>query len=395
MTDLLNKAQGVYPEVVSIRRDIHAHPEVGFTETRTSALVKAKLEEYGVDTVEQLTGTSIVATIKGTKGEGKCIALRCDMDALPVKEATGLPFASENEGVMHACGHDLHTSMMLGNAKLLCEMRDEFAGTVKLIFQSGEEVQPGGAKALVEAGVMEGVDAIVGMHVSPDADGEEYGKVCLKKGSMTSAADPVEVEIEGVGGHSSTPHLCKDPVLAASQFVVLLQQLQARYSDAKQAMILPIAYLKADSAINIMPEHASLGGVSRAYVNEMRDVAEEQVNKVAKAVEDLSGCKVNVKYTRGYSPVINDAELTDTCMAAITDAIGSDRLVVLDEPLGFSEDFSAYSESSGKPGVLLLLKAGNAGTYGPLHNPACSFREEAMPYGMATMVAAAMKYLNA
>ena len=391
---ILDKANELYSEIVEIRRDIHRHPELGYHENRTAALIKKKLEEYGVDAIEQPTETSVVATIKGTKGAGKTVAIRTDIDALPIREETGLPFASENAGVMHACGHDFHAAMMLGNVEMLCDFRDQFCGTVKAIFQHSEDTQPGGAKELVAKGIMHDIDAIIGMHVHPEENPDEFGKVCFKSGPMTTSADLVKVTVNGKGGHSSTPHLLHDPVLAASQMIVLMQQIQSRYVDANETAILPIAYIRGDSAINVIPGKVEFGGAARTYNNEVRDIIEEQVRKIARGVEEMSGCHIDVDFVRGYAPVVNDKELTELAIDGVIEVLGEDRVIVLDKPMGFSEDFSAYSDVTGKPGTFVIVKAGNAGSYAPLHNASCTLNEETIPYGMAAMVSMALKYLD-
>ena len=238
------------------------------------------------------------------------------------------------------------------------------------------------------------VDAIVGLHVLPDEDSEEYGKVCFRSGPMTTSADLVQVTVTGLGGHSSQPHLLHDPVLAASQMIVLLQQIQARYTDANETAILPITYIRGDSAINVVPERVEFGGAARTYNNEVRKVIEDQVYKIGRGVAEVSGCTVDVNYVKGYAPVINDKELTALSRSATADVIGEDRVIDLERPMNFSEDFSAYSDVSGKPGTFMILKAGNAGHYAPLHNPASTLNEGTIPYGIAAMVATAIRYLN-
>ena len=209
MSDIRSFVDTIFDELVSIRRDIHAHPELGMHEVRTSALIRSELEKMGVDEIRQPLPTAVVALIHGKKGPGKCVALRADIDALPVHEETGLPFASETEGIMHACGHDLHTTMLLGAAKTLCHMRDQFAGTVKLIFEPSEDLMPGGARALVAAGVMENphVDAIFGQHVCP-SENDSVGRMQLYKGYFTSAVDLFHISVHGKSGHGAAPHTC-------------------------------------------------------------------------------------------------------------------------------------------------------------------------------------------
>ena len=231
MDTLKERAEACYDEVVAIRRRIHRHPEIGRNEFVTSALIREKLAEYGVDRIESPVPTAVVALIEGRKGPGRCVALRADIDALPVQEETGLPFASEVPNMMHACGHDLHASMLLGAAKLLCGMREEFCGTVKLIFQHSEDTLPGGAKELVEKGVMENphVDAAYAIHVLPDDN--IVGKIGIRKGPMTTSVDLYDVTVNGVGGHGSEPQKTIDPVNIATQVCSALNMLIPREVD--------------------------------------------------------------------------------------------------------------------------------------------------------------------
>ena len=229
MSEIQSFVESIFDELVAIRRDIHAHPEVGMTEVRTSALIRSELEKMGVDEIQQPLPTAVVGLIHGTKGPGKCVALRADIDALPVHEETGLPFSSVNEGVMHACGHDLHTTMLLGAAKTLCHMRDQFAGTVKLIFEPSEDTMPGGARKLVAAGVMESphVDAIFGQHVCP-SENDTVGRMQLYKGYFTSAVDLFHIKVHGKSGHGSAPHTARDAIACAGYLITVLQTVVAR-----------------------------------------------------------------------------------------------------------------------------------------------------------------------
>ena len=233
MSDIRSYVDTIFDELVAIRRDIHAHPEVGMQEVRTSALIRRELEKMGVDEIQQPLPTAVVGLIHGAKGPGKCVALRADIDALPVHEETGLPFASETEGVMHACGHDLHTTMLLGAARTLCHLRDTFAGTVKLIFEPSEDLMPGGARALVAAGVMENphVDAIFGQHVCP-SENDSVGRMQLYKGYFTSAVDLFHISVHGKSGHGSAPHTARDAIACAGYLITVLQTIVSRRIDA-------------------------------------------------------------------------------------------------------------------------------------------------------------------
>ncbi len=391
---LLQKALDNMAEITEIRRTIHRHPEIGRKEFKTSQLIRTKLAEYGVDEIMSYTPTSVVALINGTKGEGRCLALRADIDALPVTEDTGLPFSSEVEGMMHACGHDMHTAMLLGTAKILCGMRDQFKGTVKLIFQHSEDTLPGGAKELTEKGVMENpkVDAIFGLHIMPDE--KEFGKLGFIKGPMTTSVDLYDFTVKGKGGHGSTPHMTNDPILAACQMVVLLQQISARYVDPMETVIFPVCSIHSGIAPNVIPDEAKFSGIARSYSRDVREAVDEQVYKIAKGVEELSGCKIEIDHYKGYPAGVNDGELTEYAMKAVERELGEGSTVLLDKPMSFSEDFGYYTEMTGTPGMYMFVYAGHEGEFVPLHNPKMHVKEEVMPYGCSAMVAVALDYLN-
>lgn len=388
------QADAIFPEVVALRREIHRHPEIGRSEVRTSALIRQKLEEYGVDRIERPVPTAVVALIQGRKGPGRCVALRCDIDALPVQEETGLPYASENPGFMHACGHDLHASMMLGVAKLLCARRDEFSGCVKLIFQHSEDTLPGGAKELVEQGVLENphVDAIFGLHVMPDES--RVGQIGLFAGPITTSVDLFDFTVSGKGGHGSQPQNTTDPVLAAAQMIVLMQQIVARRTDPMEMAVFSLGSIHGGDAPNVIPAEVKFGGVTRAYSDSVRRTIKEQVAAIAKGMESVSGNQVHVDYADGYPSAFNDAALIDLARAAIGRELGSGAVVELPGPMTFSEDFSFYEKLGKIPGAFLMLYAGHDGELAPLHNPKCAVREEAMPAGMSAMTAIALAYLN-
>ena len=395
MSKYLDMANAIMDEIVDIRRHIHRHPELSRKEYETSKLVQEKLAEYGVDTIEVLAETAVVATIRGNKGDGKCIALRCDMDALPVQEETSLPWASVNPGVMHACGHDMHTAMMLGNAKMLCQLRDEFAGTVKLIFQHAEEYMPkDGSKELVGLRVMDGVDAILGMHNFP-TENDKVGVVGFRAGGFTTSADEFGFDIIGTGGHGSLPHKAPDPILAAAEMIMLFQQVQSREVAPTDAAIFMMNKIEGGKAPNIISDHVYMIGNARAFTTEARQKIEDHVYRVARAVEDLSHCKIEVSATHGYDSVCNDDALSDFLFAELPDIIGRDHVEQFKQPMNFSEDFSFYSTLTGVPEVLMILQAGHVGNaVYSLHNSHCAVKEEAMPYGMAAMTGAAVKFLN-
>lgn len=396
MCELLNAAEKIMDEIVEIRRDLHQHPEIGTKEFRTAEIISKKLKEYGVDIVEHLAQTAVVGLIQGKKGDGKCVALRADIDALPVTEETGLAFSSQIPGMMHACGHDMHTAMLLGVAKILCEKRADFAGSVKLIFQHSEDTQPGGAKELVEKGVLENphVDAIFGMHVFP-TENSQIGTIGLHPGPLTTSTDIYTFNVKGKAGHGSAPHTAKDAILAACQMVVLLQQIPARYVNPLDTVIFPIGTIQGGTAVNIIPDFATFSGVARTYKADVRKKVEEQVDQIAKGVEALSGCKIEVDLFSSYPSCYNDEALLAQTKKGLAEILGEDKLIDLKEPLSFSEDFSYYTELSDIPGLFMLLHAGHEGDeLVSLHNPKCAMKEEAMPVGIAAMAGAALNYLK-
>ncbi len=395
-------AEKYYQEMKAIREDIHRHPELSYNEERTSALVMEKLREYGVDSVERTWKTGLVALIKGGKGEGKCIAIRADMDALPVTEETGVGFASENPGVMHACGHDMHVTILLTAARILCENRDKFPGTVKLIFQPAEEsANPndttGGAMHMVEYGCMENphVDAIIGLHMSP-AKPEDSGRFGLKKGVISSGFDIYRFDVHGKTAHGSQPQNGNDAILALSQLIVLLQQVVSRNTDPLKTAILSIGTISGGSRVNIIPDYATAGGCFRYYDNETAKVIRENTIAIGKGVEQLSGCKVDVIAMTGYACVENDGALVDLVEETITEAMGDKAVMHMDEPASGSEDFSYYGLSTGTPMAFMWL---NCEQYTgedvyPLHSSKCIFKPDAIKTGADGLASIAVKFLN-
>lgn len=393
--DIRARAHEISDEMLSWRRDFHAHPELSNNEFRTTEKIVELLKSFGCDSVERPLPTGAVAIIKGAK-PGKCVAIRADIDALPVKEETGLPFASQNDGVMHACGHDTHISMLLATAKVLCGMRDQLPGTVKLIFQPGEEKAPmGGARPMVEAGVMESphVDAIMATHISPG--GPKVGAVSMYNGIATTAFDLYNVKVTGQNAHGSQPHNGHDAILALAQFIVNAQQIVARRVNPLKTAIVSIGVIKGGEAVNIIPSTASLEMVCRTYGEETRKVIYDEVMRLARGTAELSACKFDVEHIEGYGSVVNDPKLLKIGAEAVAEALGPDYVDNLEEPLSFSEDFSYYGNATGTPSLFLLLNAGYLGDAPhSLHDARCTFQEEALECGVTAMVATALKILE-
>ena len=393
--DIRARAHEISDEMLSWRRDFHAHPELSNNEFRTTEKIVELLKSFGCDSVERPLPTGAVAIIKGAK-PGKCVAIRADIDALPVKEETGLPFASQNDGVMHACGHDRHISMLLATAKVLCGMRGQLPGTVKLIFQPGEEKAPmGGARPMVEAGVMESphVDAIMATHISPG--GPKVGAVSMYNGIVTTAFDLYNVKVTGQNAHGSQPQNGHDAILALAQFIVNAQQIVARRVNPLKTAIVSIGVIKGGEAVNIIPSTASLEMVCRTYGEETRKVIYDEVMRLARGTAELSACKFDVEHIEGYGSVVNDPKLLKIGAEAVAEALGPDYVDNLEEPLSFSEDFSYYGNATGTPSLFLLLNAGYLGDAPhSLHDARCTFQEEALECGVTAMVATALKILE-
>lgn len=393
--DIRARAHEISDEMLSWRRDFHAHPELSNNEFRTTEKIVELLKSFGCDSVERPLPTGAVAIIKGAK-PGKCVAIRADIDALPVKEETGLPFASQNDGVMHACGHDTHISMLLATAKVLCGMRDQLPGTVKLIFQPGEEKAPmGGARPMVEAGVMENphVDAIMATHISPG--GPKVGAVSMYNGIATTAFDLYNVKVTGQNAHGSQPQNGHDAILALAQFIVNAQQIVARRVNPLKTAIVSIGVIKGGEAVNIIPSTASLEMVCRTYGEETRKVIYDEVMRLARGTAELSACKFDVEHIEGYGSVVNDPKLLKIGAEAVAEALGPDYVDNLEEPLSFSEDFSYYGNATGTPSLFLLLNAGYLGDAPhSLHDARCTFQEEALECGVTAMVVTALKILE-
>lgn len=392
-TSIRSMAEEIFDSIVAIRREIHRHPEIGGKEVKTSALIREKLAEYGVDQMESPVPTAVTALIYGAKREGPCVALRCDIDALPVQEQTGLPYASQNPGFMHACGHDMHTSMLLGTAKLLCKLRNQFSGCVKLIFQHSEDTLPGGAKELVEQGVLENphVDAIFGMHLLPD---ERVGQIGVHTGPFTTSVDLFDFTVSGKGGHGSQPQTTTDPILTAAQTIVMLQQIVARRVDPMEMAVFSLGSIHGGDAPNVIPAEVKFGGVSRAYSDEIRQVITQQVMDIAKGMEAASGNVIDVYHYEGYPSVFNDEGLIRLASHAIGAELGTDAVIPLPSPMPFSEDFSYYSKMSGIPGAYLILYGGHEGELVSLHHPKCAMKEEAMTAGISALASVALAFLK-
>lgn len=362
-------------------------------EVRTSALIRSELEKMGVDEIRQPLPTAVVALIHGKKGPGKCVALRADIDALPVHEETGLPFASETEGIMHACGHDLHTTMLLGAAKTLCHMRDQFTGTVKLIFEPSEDLMPGGARALVAAGVMENphVDAIFGQHVCP-SENDSVGRMQLYKGYFTSAVDLFHISVHGKSGHGSAPHTARDAIACAGYLITVLQTVVSRRIDPMDTAVLTVGTMSGGDAVNITAGEARMVAVLRSFSDAGRDTAIQEVRRICKGIGIAFDCDIEVNLEEGYALQYNDPAMIDLVNKAVTAAGGKAEFI--DKPFSGSEDFSFFGKLTGTPSAFMMVDAGRGENAVSLHNGKIVFNEEVMKHGVTGLAAIAVEYLN-
>lgn len=370
-------------ELVTIRRDIHAHPEMGLEEHRTSAIVAAKLREWGVDVTENVGGTGVVGIIKGNRSGQRAIGLRADMDALPIMEQTNLPYASTNPGVMHACGHDGHTTMLLGAARYLAETRD-FAGSVVLIFQPAEEGR-GGARAMVDDGLFDRFpcDAIFGLHNRP---GLAIGNFAVRPGPVMAAGDRWRVTFRGTGGHGgSTPHLATDVTVAAGHFLTGVNTIVGRNVAARDTVVLSVGYAHAGfvEAPNVMPAEFVIGGVCRTFDTEVREILKSRIETLASHHAAAQSCLADVEYWRSGYAVVN-AEAPAEAAAFAARAVAGEANVIGDMPPSTGgEDFAEMMQVV--PGCMSLI--GNGGDVPQpaprLHTPHFDFNDDAIPYGVA------------
>lgn len=374
---ILNRVAGMQEELTELRRDLHAHPEILYEVHRTAGIVAEKLKAYGCDEVVPGIGrTGVVGVIRGRQnGSGKVIGLRADMDALPIEEATGLPYASTMPGRMHACGHDGHTTMLLGAARYLCETRN-FDGTVVLIFQPAEE-GGAGAKAMIEDGLMDrwGIQEVYGIHNQP---GMPVGGFALRPGPLMAASDRIYITLEGKGGHAAKPHQCIDTVLVGAHVITALQSVVARNVDPLESGVVSICMFHAGHAGNVIPSEAKLTGTARSLVPHVRDLLEKRIVEVTKTTAAMFGATAQVTYKRDY-PVTRNHERQATFAASVAAEVsGGDKVDTSMPPVMGGEDFSFMLEA--RPGAFIFL--GNGDSAG-LHHPAYNFNDEAIPVGVS------------
>jgi hippurate hydrolase len=377
---VVNRVAAMTEEVSAWRRDLHQHPELQYAVHRTAACVGERLASFGVDQVVRGIGrTGVVGVIHGRRRDsGRVVALRADMDALPVEEATGLPYASSTPGVMHACGHDGHTAMLLGAARYLAETRD-FDGTAVVIFQPAEE-GGAGAKAMIDDGLMErfGIQEVYGMHNMP---GLPLGTFATRPGPLLASADRVFIDIEGKGGHAARPHTTVDTVLVGAAIVQMLQSVVSRNLDPLESGVVSITMFQAGHTDNVIPQTAHLRGTARALTGEVRDLLEARIRHIVEATARIYGASAHTDYRRDYPVLRNHPCETGFATAVAREIAGPEHVAADFVPLMWGEDFAFMLEK--RPGALIF--AGNGDT-ADLHHPAYDFNDQLIPAGASYWV---------
>lgn len=384
----------IMPGVVADRRWLHQHPELGMQEYQTAAFVAERLRAMPEieDIRTGIANTGITALIRGTKiGPQRVALIRADMDALPIIEENDVEYVSLTSGAMHACGHDAHTSMLLGVARMLIDRRDQFSGTVKLLFQPAEE-GPGGAKPMIEEGVLENphVDAVFGQHVAQDLD---LGKIEVREGAASANSDRVNAVIQGKGGHGASPHLTVDPVVVAAHIVVALQTLVSREVDPIDPAVLTIGKIAAGEANNVIPDTAELRGTVRTFSKHNRELLARRIQEVIHGVAESFRGSATIEYIFRYPSVVNDPDLTQLVREVAGDVVGSENVQTADLSMG-GEDFSYFQQE--RPGCFFFVGTRNAerGLVWGHHHPRFDIDEDGMSVGIETMTRTVMRYLN-
>lgn len=381
-------------EIVSMRRDLHQIPEIGLNLPETVAYVTAKLDQYGIPYKMNKTDSGIIATIQGGK-PGKTVALRADMDGLPITEQTGVDYASKHEGCMHACGHDTHTSMLLAAAKVLKAHQNELCGTVRLLFQTAEELAKG-APVMVKEGAMEGVDAVFGTHIGTILDkGIPAGTFIVTPGPIMASFDRFVINVKGIGCHGSTPEKGADPVNMAAHIVLAIQAINAREFNACVPVVVTIGSIHGGNQYNVIPGEVVLEGTIRALNEEVRQKVARRIGEISQATANAFGGTVAFEMDWGAPPVVNDNEMAAFAAAAAKEVLGEDKVITsVEHPNMGGEDFAYYLEKA--PGAFMFLSSSNPALHTDVahHNSKFNVDESVMWEGSAVFVAIVEKYLN-
>lgn len=387
LSQIKDIASTLAPRLIEIRRHFHSHPELSGQEHQTAAYVAGVLSSCGIRVREGVGKTGVVGELPGEGTDSRLLAIRTDMDALPIEEGTGLEFASRNPGVMHACGHDIHTTVGLGTAMVLAQLGEQLPGTVRFLFQPAEEIAQG-AGWMVEDGAMENVSAILGVHVFPSIPA---GSVGIRHGALTAAADDIEIFIIGESGHGARPHEAIDAIWIAAQVITTLQQAISRTQNPLRPVVLTIGQISGGRAANVIADRVRLVGTVRSLHPETSACLPDWIEGIVANVCNAYGARYELNYKRGVPSVQNDAALTQLVGEAAEEAWGSDRVLILMEPSLGAEDFSLYLQYA--PGMMFRLGvAGKDRLNYPLHHPLFDVDESAIVTGVVTLAYAAWKY---
>ncbi|WP_141430857.1 M20 family metallopeptidase [Bacillus sp. 03113] len=389
MEGLLNRLEEIFPEMVELRRYFHQYPELSFQEVNTAAKIAEYLKDLGIEVKTGVGGNGVVGYIKGGK-PGKTVALRADFDALPLQDEKGVEYKSKVPGVMHACGHDAHTSTLLGIAKVLSEAKDDLNGNVVLIHQFGEEISPGGAKPMIEAGCLDGVDAIFGTHLWSTIP---VGEIGYRSGPIMAAADKFEIKLFGKGGHGSAPHQTVDSIVLGTTIIQQLQQIVSRRVDPLKPAVLSVGKFHSGNAFNIIADSAEIEGTVRTFDTDVQDFIIAEMEKVIKTTCEGFGATYEFNFLKGYPAVVNHPAETDLIVQHAIPIIGGENVKEVTPIMG-GEDFAYYLEKV--PGTFILTGAGSeeSGAIYPHHHPKFNIDEKSMLIAAKILLSTSIGYLN-
>ncbi len=392
ISEIKRLSEAYYEQVLSIRRHLHSHPELSFQEHQTAAYIESQLLEMGITDFERKADTGITFLIKGAKDNGKTVAMRADIDALPIVEANEVPYKSKNAGVMHACGHDVHTASLLGASKVLTQLKTHFEGTVKVIFQPGEEKLPGGASLLIKEGILQNPKPakILGQHVMPLI---EAGKVGFRKGMYMASADEIYFTVKGKGGHAAMPENIIDPVLITSHIIVALQQIISRNSSPKIPSVLSFGRVEALGATNVIPNEVKVQGTFRTYDETWRADAHQKMVKMAEGIAESMGATCEFNVMKGYPHLKNHPQYTEDNIQAAKAYLGEENVVDLDLWLA-GEDFAFYSQEIDACFYRLGTRNEEKGIVSGVHTPTFDIDESTLKIGMGLFAWLTIAELN-
>lgn len=385
-------AAGFHTDIVACRRHLHAHPELSFHEFETQKFVEQKLAEFGITNMKRMANTGVVAIVEGKNAGKKTVALRGDMDALPIEETNDVPYKSTNKGVMHACGHDVHTASLLGCARILNELKNDFEGTVKFIFQPGEEKLPGGASLMIKEGVLKNPapQSVIGQHVMPQLPA---GKIGFRKGLYMASTDELYVTVHGKGGHGAMPHLCIDPVLISAQIIVALQQIVSRNAKPILPSVLSFGKVIANGATNVIPDSVYLEGTFRTLDEAWRSDAHERMKKIATTMAESMGGRCDFEIRKGYPFLINNEPLTEKLQGYAEEYVGKENVEELEIWMA-AEDFAFYSQNAPSCFYRLGVRNEKMGITSSVHTSTFNADESALETGMGLMAWLALQELQ-